>query len=83
MNVRGAVVQSSLAALGLVVAYTTWQREPERAPGEVVVVDVNKGDVERVRLDEGDGKWVELDRRQEAARTRSRAYGSSCRRTPR
>ncbi len=66
MNVRGAVVQSSLAALGLVVAYTTWQREPERAPGEVVVVDVNKGDVERVRLDEGDGKWVELDRRQEA-----------------
>src|SRR5438105_532356 len=40
MNVRGAAVQSGLAALGLVVAYTTWQREPERAPGEVLVVDV-------------------------------------------
>ena len=42
MNVRGAAVQSGLAALGLVVAYGTWQREPERAPGEVVVVDASK-----------------------------------------
>src|SRR6185312_7152381 len=56
MNVRGAAVQSGLAALGLVVAYTTWQREPERAPGEVIVVDVNKSDVQSVRLDGADGK---------------------------
>src|SRR5256714_11848336 len=66
MNVRGAAVQSSLAALGLVVAYTTWQREPERAPGEVTVVDVNKGDVQKIRFEGGDGKWVELERRKEA-----------------
>ncbi len=66
MNVRGAAVQSGLAALGLVVAYTTWQREPERAPGEVVVVDVNKGDITSVRLDAGDGKTVELERRKDS-----------------
>ena len=42
MNVRGAAVQGGLAALGLLVAYTTWQREPERAPGEVVVLDVEQ-----------------------------------------
>ncbi|HEX9103319.1 MAG TPA: DUF4340 domain-containing protein, partial [Polyangia bacterium] len=65
MNVRGAVVQSGLAALGLVVAYTTWQREPERAPGEVVVIDVNKSDVQSVRIDDGAGKTVELERRKE------------------
>jgi hypothetical protein len=65
MNVRGAAVQSGLAALGLVVAYTTWQREPERAPGEVIVVDVNKSDVKSVRIDDGAGKTVELERRQE------------------
>ena len=56
MNVRGAAVQSGLAALGLVVAYTTWQREPERAPGEVIVIDVNKSDVQKVRFDDGAGK---------------------------
>ncbi len=66
MNVRGAAIQSGLAALGLVAAYTTWQREPERAPGEVVVVDVNKSDVQKIRLDDGNGKWVELERRKEA-----------------
>lgn len=65
MNVRGAAIQSGLAALGLVVAYTTWQREPERAPGEVVVIDVNKSDVQKVRLDEDKGKFVELDKRKE------------------
>ncbi|HXU72656.1 MAG TPA: DUF4340 domain-containing protein [Polyangia bacterium] len=65
MNVRGAAVQSGLAALGLVVAYTTWQREPERAPGEVVVVDVNKGDVQKVRFDDGNGKTVEMESHKE------------------
>src|SRR5205823_6489508 len=65
MNVRGAALQSGLAALGLVAAYTTWQREPERAPGEVVVLDVNKGDVKQIRFDDGAGKWVELERRSE------------------
>jgi hypothetical protein len=45
MNVRGAAIQSGLAALGLIVAYGTWQREPERAPGEVVVVDASKSEL--------------------------------------
>jgi uncharacterized protein DUF4340 len=65
MNVRGAAVQSGLAALGLVVAYTTWQREPERAPGESVVIDVSKGDLQKVRFDDGAGKTVEMDARKE------------------
>lgn len=74
MNVRGAAVQGGLAALGLVVAYTTWQREPERAPGEVVVIDVNKGDVQKVRYDEGKGKFVELDRRKEPGEEEPRVW---------
>ena len=81
MNVRGAAVQSGLAALGLVVAYTTWQREPERAPGEVVVVDVNKSDVQKVRY----RRRQRQDRRARAAQgeaAKSRACGSSCRPTP-
>jgi hypothetical protein len=64
MNVRGAVVQSGLAALGLVVAYSTWQREPERAPGEVTVIDASKADVSRIRFEDDDGILV-LERRSE------------------
>ena len=63
MNARGAAIQSGLAALGLVVAYATWQREPERAPGEVVVIDANKSDLKKIRFEGGDNKWVELTRR--------------------
>ncbi len=66
MNARGAAVQSGLAALGLVVAYATWQREPERAAGDVVVIDANKSDVKKIRFEGGDNKWVELTRRQES-----------------
>ena len=66
MNVRGAAVQSGLAALGLVVAYGTWQREPERAPGEVVVVDASKNEVTKVRYADDKGKTVELVRRSES-----------------
>ena len=74
MNVRGAAVQSGLAALGLVVAYTTWQREPERAPGEVVVVDVNKGDLTTIKFDDGAGKSVELDKRKEGRDDEARVW---------
>jgi hypothetical protein len=65
MRARGAAIQGGLAALGLVVAYTTWQREPERSPGEAVVLDVAKGDVSSVRYDDGT-KWVELTRDKDA-----------------
>jgi hypothetical protein len=49
---RSVAVQGSLAALGLVAAYVTWQREPERAPGEVVVIDAPKNDVTRIRYED-------------------------------
>jgi hypothetical protein len=65
MRARGAAIQGGLAALGLVAAYATWQREPERATGEVVVVDASKGDLTKVRYDDGQ-KWVELESRKEA-----------------
>ena len=74
MNVRGAAVQSGLAALGLVVAYTTWQREPERAPGEVMVVDVNKSDVQKVRFEDGTASTSSSSGARRDA-TRSRACG--------
>lgn len=74
MNVRGAVAQSGLAALGLVAAYATWQREPERAPGEVIVVDVNKSDLQSVRLDSGDGKTVTMERRTEGGDEEPRVW---------
>jgi hypothetical protein len=65
MRSRGAAIQGGLAALGLVAAYATWQREPERAAGEVVVLDVNKGDLSKVRYDDGTS-WVEMTLRKES-----------------
>lgn len=65
MRTRGAAIQGGLAALGLVAAYATWQREPERATGEVVVLDVNKGDLQKVRYDDGTTS-VELTSQKEA-----------------
>lgn len=63
MKARGAAIQGALALTGLVAAYATWQREPERATGgEVVVLDLGRDDLERVRYDDG-SKWVELQRR--------------------
>lgn len=59
MKTRGAAIQGGLAALGLVAAYVTWQREPERAPGEVVVIDAGKDDVTMIRYEDG-AKWVEM-----------------------
>ncbi len=63
MKSRGATIQGALALTGLVAAYATWQREPDRAVGsEVVVLDLGRGDLERVRYDDG-SKWLELQRR--------------------
>ncbi len=69
MRTQGAALQGGLAALGLIAAYTTWQREPERRAGEVVVVDASPSDVQKVRYEDATSatpKWVELDRRKEA-----------------
>jgi Domain of unknown function (DUF4340) len=62
MKTRGAAIQGGLAAVGLLLAYGTWQREPEKAPGEATVLDVSKGDIEKVRFEEG-AKWVEIDQK--------------------
>jgi hypothetical protein len=58
---RGAAIQGGLAVVGLLVAHFTWQREPERAPGAVAVVDATKSDVSRVRYEDELGS-LELKR---------------------
>ncbi len=45
MTGRSVAVQGGLAIAGLVAAYLTWQREPERAPGAATVIDASKSDV--------------------------------------
>jgi hypothetical protein len=55
---RGAAIQGGLAALGLLVAHFTWQREPERAPGAVAVIDATKADVTRVQYEDENGSVV-------------------------
>jgi hypothetical protein len=54
MTGRAAALQGGLAALGLVVGYLTWQREPERAPGEAAVVEASKSDVTHIRYEDAD-----------------------------
>lgn len=69
MKAPGAAVQGGLAALGLIAAYTTWQRAPERKPGEVVIIDATASDVQKIRYEDKSGKelkWVELERHKEA-----------------
>ena len=55
MTGRAAAVQGGLAALGLLAAHLTWQREPERAPGAVAVFEASKGDVTLVRYEDDQG----------------------------
>jgi hypothetical protein len=65
MKIRGAAIQGGLAALGLLAAYATWQREPERAAGEATLIDVAKSDLGKIRFDDG-AKWVELEQKADA-----------------
>ncbi len=53
MTARGAALQGGLAACGLLLAYGTWQREPERAAGEVVLLEATKNEVQKVRYEDG------------------------------
>lgn len=59
MTGRSAAIQGGLAALGLIAAHFTWQREPERAAGAVAIVEASKSDVGKVRY-EDDNVAVEL-----------------------
>jgi hypothetical protein len=58
---RAAAVQGGLAALGLLAAHFTWQREPEHAPGSAVVIDASKSDVTLVHYEDDAGS-VDLSR---------------------
>ncbi len=55
MTGRGLVFQGGLAAVGLVIAYSTWQRAPDRVAGEIVVVDSTKGDLKNVHFEDDNG----------------------------
>ncbi len=61
MNARGVALQGALAALGLLAALFTWQREPEGQPGEVTVLDISKRALQKVRFDDA-SRFVELFR---------------------
>jgi len=57
-------VQGGLAAAGLLAALVTWQRETVRSPGEALVIDATRNELERVRYEDDKG-WAELERRRE------------------
>jgi len=61
---KSAAIQGGLAALGLLAAYATWSREPERGPGEAVVIDASKSDVKSIRY-EDEENIVGFERRAE------------------
>lgn len=69
MRARGAAIQGGLAVVGLALAWATWQREPEKAAGEAIVVDAGKSDVVKVRYEDNTKddakKWVELEARKD------------------
>ena len=63
MTFRQVATQGGLAVAALVAAYLTWQRSPELAPDEVVVVDAVKNDLGSARFDDQEKHtWVELSR---------------------
>jgi hypothetical protein len=49
---KAAALQGGLAALGLITAHLTWQREPERAPNEVTLIDAGKNDIGRIHFED-------------------------------
>ncbi len=60
-------MQGTLALLGLAAAYATWQRPPDKAAGgDVVVLDLGRNDLQRLRYEDGP-KLIELERREDGA----------------
>jgi hypothetical protein len=64
MTGRAAALQGGLAALRRGGGDRTWQREPERAPGEAAVIEAAKSDVTRVRYEDADN-ILAIERRTE------------------
>jgi len=56
MTGRSAAIQGGLAAVGLLAAHLTWQREPEKAPGAATVIEASKSDVSMIHY--SDAKTV-------------------------
>ena len=52
MTGKAVAIQGGLAAAGLLLTALTWQREPERAPGEVSVVDATKNELRAVHYED-------------------------------
>ena len=52
MTGKGVLIQGVLAALGLGAVYSTWQREPDRAPGEATVLNLGKKDLQGIHYDD-------------------------------
>ncbi|HEY4184148.1 MAG TPA: DUF4340 domain-containing protein [Polyangia bacterium] len=64
MTGKSLALQGGLAIAGLVIAYGTWQREPERAAGEAVIVDSTKAELGSVHYEDDNGS-VDIQRRDE------------------
>ena len=61
MTLRQVLVQAGLAATALALAYFVWQRAPELAADEAIVVDLAKNELLAVRFaDPEKSAWVEL-----------------------
>ncbi len=60
MKLRGTVIQGTLALAGLLAAYSTWQRGPEREEGSALVADISHKNLQKVRF-ASDGAWSELE----------------------
>jgi len=65
---KATALQGGLAALGLITAHLTWQREPERAPGEVTVIDAGKNELGKVHF-EDETSSIDLQRKSEGGET--------------
>ena len=64
MTGKAAALQGGLAALGLITAHLTWQREPDGLPGDVTLIDAGKNDLRHVHF-EDDSAVVDLERRKD------------------
>jgi hypothetical protein len=63
VKTRSAAIQGSLALVGLVAAYVTWQRPKETSKSEsVLIADASKSSLERVKYSDGT-RAVELEKK--------------------
>jgi hypothetical protein len=68
MSSRSVMIQGALAALAMLFAYATWQRQPELTAGEVFVLDLTKNDLQKVRFEDQEAKtWNELTKERDAS----------------